>query len=307
MTTRTAGTRPQAGFTLLEVLLAITIMGMVMVGLYTTLNRTLDTRDMLSREVRAARLGPDILDRMEADLRGLWAANLKDDVVFQGEQRTLLGESADTMTFVAATGSQGVVRVGDDAARTRLVETGYRLRPNPDVPDVLELWRRESLHVDDEPLEDGTYERIHDRVIALEIRYFEDRIEAHEEFEEWEAEERHALPAMVSISLGIEVGPRRLEGERRSNADDDRTRWYRRLIVLDTDNALTMRVKPYPPAFTGFADGSAGSGTADGQQGQDGEGGDEDGGEGDGGGPDDGSGGSSNLDELLEGIFGGGG
>jgi len=248
----------QSGFTLIEVMLALLIMGIVMTGLYLTLNTTLSTRDLLEREVRAARLGPQILDLIESDLRRVWAFNIEDDAVFKGTRRTMLGESADSLVFLSSVDSTLTHRVDDREVTSDVCETGYRLRVNPDLPDVLELWRRQDYHVDDEPLEDGTYELVHDRVVSLQFRYYEDEDVESEPEEEWDASKSHTLPSMVQVILGIEAGPRRAEDLDRPRGErDSGTYWFERLVPLQRDVGLTMRVHSLPPTFAAVA-GQAG-------------------------------------------------
>jgi len=316
--------RSLAAFTLIEVMLALSIMSLMMVAFYGTLETTLNTRDVLSRDVKAARLGPQILETVENDLRRCWLLNIQDDAVFKGESHSLLGENADTLVFLTTVDSSLTQRVDEREVSSDLCETGYRLRPNPAVPDVMELWRRQSFHIDDEPLDDGTYERLHDRVISFQLRYYEDDDVESEPLDEWDASKSHSLPSMVEIKLGIEVGPRD-EGAPRSDADRaSRTYWFERLVPLGRDAALCLRVHPRPPVFAeGTAGGVAGGegedgegeegegdGEGDGEGGPDGQGGVDDpfGGAGSGGGGSGGGGsGGGDLGDILDEIFGGGG
>src|SRR5262249_28743844 len=144
-----------AAFTLIEVLIALAIMSLVMIALYTTLNVTLKARDQIEIQGRVARLGPQILDLIESDLRRAWLTDIDGDKVFLGESRTIDGEPADSLSFLTNVDSSVTHRVGDREVSSDVCETGYRLRRNPDLPDVLELWRRQSFHVDEEPLKDG--------------------------------------------------------------------------------------------------------------------------------------------------------
>jgi len=305
--------RDVRGFTLVEVLVALSIMSLVMVALYSTLNTTLDTRDMLTRDVKAARLGPQILELFERDLRRAWTFNIEGDMVFKGESRTMLGESADTLVFLTSVDSTLTQRVGDMEVTADICETGYRLRPNPTVPDVLELWRRQSFHIDEDPLEDGTYELVHDRVISLRLRYYADEDVETDELEEWDASEMHELPSMVKIQLGIEVGPRTAGVSRNSDANVSRVLWFERLIPLQRDSALTMRVHPLPPTFADAANAGGPNAAADGEDGgediDEGDLGDEFEGGPNGGGLDGGGGGgdAGDLGDLLDDLFGGGG
>ncbi len=307
-------------------MVALTIMAFIMVELYLTLNVTLSTRDMLEHEVRAARLGPQILDLIEADLRRVWAFNIEDDEVFKGERRTLLGESADNLVFLSSVDSTLVQRIGDRDATADVCETGYRLRLNPVLPDVLELWRRQTFHVDEEPLKEGAYERVYDRVVSLQFRYYEDQELETDPVEEWDASVSHSLPVMVRVILGIEVGPR-LADERAQR--EFGTQWFERLIPLTKDAGLTMRVHPLPPTFVAAAGQAGGPNAAEGGDGEGGEGGPNgpnggggldvdvtegggglgdlgDFGGGGGGGGGGGNGGGGDLNDIFDDIFGGG-
>lgn len=317
MTTHRPARHPP-GFTLLEVLVALTIMSLIMVALYEVLHTTLRTRDMLDADVRSAAVGPALLDRIQDDLQRIWALNLEDDPVLRGEDRTLLGEPADSLLFVASAASTGTRRVGERETGAELSETGYRLRINPELPDVLELWRRQDFHLDDEPLTDGHYELLHDRVVGFDVQYHEDLVLEHDALHDWDTVERHRLPAMVRVRLGLETGPRLAPEDRAATAIADRTRWYERLVVLEPTVELAMRIHPHPPSFDGaLVDGGTGAGGED-----DGEGEEDDddplGDNGPGNGkPDDnaGPGGSDDppggdegdLSDLLKDLFGGGG
>lgn len=252
--------RRQSGFTLIEVMIALTIMSLIMVALYKVLDSSLRIGDVLEHEVRASSAGPTALDLIERDLRRAWVLNLQDDKIFRGEDRTLLGEPADSLVFLSTSGSSTTRRVGDHEVGAELCETGYRLRINPELPDVLELWRRQDYHVDDEPLRDGSYELVNDRVIGFDVQYYEDHVLEHEPLDEWDAEERHALPAMIAIHLGLEVGPRIAQEDRRSGDLPNPIRWYDRVIMLDASRDLAMRVHPYPPSLSGATGGSGGAG-----------------------------------------------
>jgi len=278
-------------------MIALTIMALIMVGLYSTLNATMSTRDMLEREVRAARIGPQILDVIESDLKRVWSFNIDDDMVFQGERKTILGESADTLIFLSSIDSTLVHVVDERTVTADLCETGYRLRASPELPDVLELWRRQSFHVDEDPLEDGSYERLHDRVVSLQFRYYaDDDVETDPE-ENWDASFSHTLPSMVKVTLGIEVGPRMADSQEQR---DIGTYWYERLVPLQRDAGLTMRVHPLPPTFLAAAgQGGVGPNSEQGDEDEDEESDREDDDLEDGGG-------SGAPNDIFDDLFGGG-
>ncbi len=319
--------RRTAGFTLMEVLVALGIMSLVMLVLYTSLNASLEARDKLETESKVARLGPEILDQIEADLRRLWIWDIRDDAVFKGESRTINGESADTLSLLTTVDSTVTRRVGEREVSADVCETGYRLRRNPALPDVLELWRRQSFHVDEKPLDDGVYELLHDRVVSFQVRYYASVDRWAEELPSWDSGALHRLPALVSIELELEAVARTVA----SGAEGGRTLRYERIVPLMPGSDLAMRVRPLVPTFvalgSGGPGGPGGKGDGEGEEGE-GEGSEADagGGKDDGGssntpGGNGGSGGNSStppgggnpddfgnaLNDLLNGLTGGGG
>lgn len=250
----------ERGFTLMEVLVALAIMSGVMVLLYSVLNASLLARDTLEREARVVRVGPDILDLIESDLRRAWVMDIADDKVFLGESKTIDGEPADALSFLTTVDSSITHLVGEREVASDVCETGYRLRRNASLPDVRELWRRQSFHIDEEPLEDGVYELLHDRVIAFQVRYFDDVDKEAEERTEWDAAVRHRLPALVQIDLTVEAVPRTTEDLGRRD-DGGRTQHFRRVIALAPDSDIRMRVHAVTPTY--LASGGTPGGSAD--------------------------------------------
>jgi type II secretory pathway component PulJ len=294
----------------MEVVVALGIMSLVMVALYTTLNSTLRARDKLENEARVARLGPDLLDIIESDLRRIWLMNIEQDRVFLGETRTLDGEPADSLSFLSTVDSTVTRRIGEREIPSDLCETGYRLRRNADLPDVMELWRRQSYHIDEKPLQDGVYELLHDRVVSFQVRYLDELDRYAERLTDWDTTITHRLPAAVEIELALEAVPRTTEDFDRRGSDAFTLR-YKRLIPLQARSELVMRVHPVAPTFVAAegAFGGPGGGPDDGQDGEpdgDGQKGPP-GPDGDGGGGDGGNDFGDALDEVLGGLGGGGG
>lgn len=253
-------TRRTRGFTLVEVLIALAIMSLVMVALYSSLDATLRARDQIEVESRVARLGPEILDIVEADLRRAWIIGILDDRVFRGESRMIDGEPADSLSLLTHVDSTITRRVGEREVASDVCETGYRLRRNPLLPDVRELWRRQSFHVDEQPLENdehGVYELLHDRVVRFQVRYREEVDRYAEELHDWDASARHRLPALVEIELALEAVPRTV-ADMAALSPASRTLVYRRSIALGGHSDMVMRAHPIPPTFAG-AGGTSGT------------------------------------------------
>ncbi|MEW6741959.1 MAG: prepilin-type N-terminal cleavage/methylation domain-containing protein [Planctomycetota bacterium] len=310
--TVTARSRLSA-FTLMEVLVALMLIGIILGSLQMALHSTLVAQEEIGQEMAAVEIGPTLLDIIERDLMAIQLGNIKENQVLRGEARSERGEPADRIDFISRTRST-VTREKKDTEKTRvrspITEVGYRLRGNPDHTDFLELWRRQDFYVDDKPFEGGTYEKLYDRVHSLRISYLQELGEDQEELDEWKMEERKVLPAAIKLMLKIETAPITDNVLTLPQFNRRVVHEFERVIVLPRDSNEAMRVRPKIPdmklamsdeGLTGG--GSSGGGLSDG--GEDGSGGMIDGGGGAGGGFSDG--GRQGGARFDEGLLGGGG
>jgi type II secretion system protein J len=235
MAMRQAVDRRRAGFTLIEVLVTVLIMGMLMVSITQILSSVRTSRDTIHNIQETQLAGPAILDLIERDLRGLVTCGILPENQIRVENRVMLGQDGDSIDFVTTTDSLLWTYDGDRSVRADINEVGYRLRTNPDSDDFLQMYRREGFGIDgDEPYDGGGYMFLHDRIKSFDVLvYNEDGIDA-EEFEDWNTEsadeEFRGVPARVEIALTIETAPR-LNREAMSIAPvDRRTYVYRRII-----------------------------------------------------------------------------
>ncbi|GJM20345.1 MAG: hypothetical protein DHS20C15_02600 [Planctomycetota bacterium] len=270
MNTQHPSLRKLRGFTLLEVMIAMAIMGFVMTSLYMSIEATLRTQKLIDHEVQEMKQGPRIIELLQRDLHGAYLLDIEGDLVFKGDSRTMLGESADSLTLLTTVDSTITHRVDDREVAADLCETGYKLRTHPEIPDLLQLWRRQTFFIDEKPFEGGSYELVYDRVIAFQLRYFDSTARDAEPTRDWDSEERRELPKLVSLRLEIEVGER-IPGATREEGVGLRNLRYDRILPLARDSDLTFRVHALPPVFAEAAN-QAGA-AAGGQGGQGGPGG----------------------------------
>ncbi len=214
--------RPQAGFTMIEVLIATALFAAVM-GMYSVVLNNVIT---LEEEVRAQRsfssIGPAILDLIEDDLQSLYTSPRQPDAFpFRGDEHTLSSKAADRMSFVARRASIHQENIGGtgEYVRSPINEVGYRLhRGDSDLGDVRRIYRREAYYVDGSPLDGGDYFEIYDRVVSFNVTYAgypveeserssQDTLGRHrlEKFESWDSEERRGFPAAVIITIEVEA------------------------------------------------------------------------------------------------------
>lgn len=199
------------GFTLMEVLISLAIMGMVMATVMQTVDQTRMAVDAIHNVMETENTGPRILQTIRNDLENIAIYDVKEYKVMQGVNQTQLGQEADKLDLIVK--RRGTVPI-DMPSRMKPVyapfnEVGYRMRQNPLRPDFLELYRREDALADDEPFRDGTFTMLYDRVITLDIRYTEEPENNPVWLDSWDSYEREALPFAVDIFLEIEVQPRR--------------------------------------------------------------------------------------------------
>lgn len=232
-------TRPtaRAGFTLIEVLLTLLIMSGILLTVTQILTAARTSRDSIHNIQEQMLAGPAILQRIENDLRALYAFDRDARDVLRVENRVLAGFEADALDFVCTT--DGLMphreRANEDYRRADVNEVGYCLRPNPASDDFLELYRREDFGVDDQPFEGGQYAFLHDRVKGFEIRvYDEDGVDA-EPREGWgdDSGEHVGFPARLEIELTLELAPRLV----------------REQIVVTRHTVTYKRVFRFPPSM----------------------------------------------------------
>ena len=247
----------KAGFTLIEVLLTLLIMGMLMVSMTQILTAARYSRDTIHNIQETQLAGPAIMDLVERDLRGLFIYNRAQPMHVRVTDRVMLGLDADGLDFVTTTDSKVMAEVDNRFVRFDVNEVGYRLRPSPESDEFLEIYRREDAGIDEEPFEGGRYVFLHDRVKSFEVQvYLQDGIDDNEPLDEWGIDERSpeiGVPARIEVSMTLELKPRIMREQLRIVPLDRRTVTYRRVIRLpeslrveDEGNLIVPRIPTTP-------------------------------------------------------------
>jgi prepilin-type N-terminal cleavage/methylation domain-containing protein len=242
--------RTQAGFTLIELILATTLFAGLMTAYYQVFMSVLEL-EKKARDHRAFGIvGPAILDYMEDDLLSLYTHPRQADAFpFRGEDDSLASKAADRMAFVARRASFHQEEFyGDDRwVRSPINEVGYRLaRGDSRFGDVRTLYRREGYYVDETPLQGCDYYEVYDRVVELDITYAGYRVEEAERtdqdtlgeheldrFESWDSEERRGFPTAVIVRLTVEPPRMQFRKRYRGTAEEEpKRRTFVRIIPL---------------------------------------------------------------------------
>ncbi len=206
--------RHQAGFTLVEIVVTVLIMGLMLTGVTRLLTAVRTSRDLVHNVQEQQLAGPAILDLVERDLRGIFTTGLPLKSHLQLRDNITLGLDADRLDFVTTTDSLIWFGEGERQVRSDICEVGYCLRPNEDDSDFLEMFRREGFGVDEDPFQGGNYVLVHDHVTGFSIEAFSEDGPDAEPLDEWGTNSSDVdtlgLPASLRLTLEIELQPRLL-------------------------------------------------------------------------------------------------
>lgn len=259
------GRHAVAGFTLAEVLVTILIMSGILVAITQILHTARISRDNIHNIQETQLAGPAILDLIDRDIRGLLIYNRTRKDHIRIKNRIMQGANADSIDFVTTTDNLVGRYDGDRFLRSTINEIGYRLRPNPDYSDFLEIYRREDMGVDDLPFEGGEFVFLHDRVKNFDIQVFAEDGPDAEAYEDWgtdEDSEEIGLPARLEITLTLELRQRLQREALRLMPDYMAEVTYRRVIRLPQELRVAEEgiVVPLIPSAEGAAGDSTGTG-----------------------------------------------
>lgn len=243
---RAPAQRDARGFTLIEVAVAITLLSLTMTFVYQILSNTIRCRDATTEGLEGPKIDNAITDQLIKDFRFLYwrPGQLPADGGFWG-RGTNLGDS-DRVDFITARTSRvaQLEESNSTVGNAPLVEVGYAPRRNEVAGKGrwIELWRRESYFVDDNPTEGGMYDLIYDKIRKFDLKYYnlpEERAKDDQGLDEWDSKLLHKIPYAVVLTLEYDV--------RESNDDNAEPQGKVRRILLLTP----ARDVPVDTAMTG--------------------------------------------------------
>ena len=242
-----------AGFTLVEVMLALLIMSGMMLAITQVLSSARSARDLIHNAQESQLAGPAILDLVSRDLAAMVVANRPELDLLRVEDNAQFGLDSDRIDFVTSTDS---VLITPNDSGTRYLrattnEVGYVLKSNRDFEgEFLELWRREGFGVDDEPFEGGRFTFLHDRVRGFEVLVFDENGPDAEPIESWGIatadEEFRGLPVRIEIRLELELAPRLINEQSTFMPEQKRRVVYQRMIQIPQRLKDARSVRPVP-------------------------------------------------------------
>ena len=196
--------RSQRGFTLIEVLLAVTLLLGVATAVYSSMHTSFETKNMVSTLNDRHHEARQVISRMAKELRQAFLRDELNQALRESNPTVVtrfLGQ--DDQLYFQTTAH---LRLQAGSRESDQSEVHYFLRrSNRDTPykDGQTLYRRESKRLDDDPEKGGTVWPVLDGVKELKFEYWDDAKEIGDDAWErdWDSNDNKTLPARVRITL----------------------------------------------------------------------------------------------------------
>jgi len=201
--------RKERGFTLIEVLVALSVVSMIAISIWAATSQTTRTRQIVEEshdKHHQVRVAFDLLTRdLTSAFLSLNRAQLEPthDTVFIGEDH---GET-DRVDFAAFTHERRYF----DVKESDQCEVGYFLAPDKENPEQMNLVRRESTVLDIEPLEGGQLLVLVEDVTVFDFQYFD--MLMNEWQDAWDTTEVTGQASVLPMQVRIRLVTRDRRGE----------------------------------------------------------------------------------------------
>ena len=168
------------GFSIIEVLVALLIVGLIMSAIYGALVGTLRTKQVLEEEMGDAKQSSVLFEMIRRDLQA--ACPLRPgEVLFRCKDGRLTSGGGGKINFLASRWSrfpdEKTSRRRDrdsdeDPIRSPLCEIGYFLKADERNDERFSLYRREDYFIDDDFEKGGLYLKLSSHIKELTFRFY---------------------------------------------------------------------------------------------------------------------------------------
>ncbi len=186
------------GFTLLEVVVALGIMGMIGLITFETIASALDTRDVLEEEDASNQAARVALDRLRRDLRVAYLTSNTSAVNTYRTQFIGKNNNPDELWFTTLSHH----RLFRESRECDQTEVTYWTEDDPTMPGAKVLLRREAPRIDNEPEKGGLIAPLAYNLKEVEFRYINPK--TNEWLEDWDStgvDLANELPRAVQVAL----------------------------------------------------------------------------------------------------------
>lgn len=192
--------RVRAGFTLLEVIVAIGILAVIAGMTFSTLANAFNTRDLLESEDATNQSARVALDRLKRDLSLAWLTPQKDAVNSFKTIFVAHNSDPDSLWF----SSLSHQRLYRDARECDETEITYWTESDPEMRGAYVLMHREAQRIDNEPEKDGEIYPLAYHVKDFQVRFINPK--TNEWTDEWDstgADTPYELPRGAHVLLSL--------------------------------------------------------------------------------------------------------
>lgn len=186
------------GFTLLEVVVALSILSLICLITFQSISNTLTTREALETADAANQSARVALDRLRRDFRLAYLT--KSTSAINTYVTSFVGQNADPDRVWFATLSHR--RMYRESRECDQTEITYWTEDDPDMPGAYALLRREAPRIDNEPDKQGLIAPLAYHLRSMDFRYLDAK--TGEWFDEWDTtgvDQANRLPRAVQIVL----------------------------------------------------------------------------------------------------------
>jgi general secretion pathway protein J len=198
------------GFTLLEIILAVTILSLIGTMIYGGFSQTALNKARIEEDVDHSRIVHMALERMTRELTMAFVStHVNPSLDLQVQNTAFVGKDngrEDRIDFTSFSHR----RLYRNAPESDQNEISYFVTEHPDDPDINVLARREQNRIDEDPRRGGKSQILVENVEELNIEYFDPLLS--EWVDSWDSvntlAQPNRLPTQVRIRLAVK-DPRR--------------------------------------------------------------------------------------------------
>ena len=229
----------RAGFTLIEIILAVAILSLMMVLAYSVVMSTVLAQKRIEAVMLSSEIGPVLIAQIREDLEGAFIPDGEEGTdFFAGLDRDTAAGGRDRIDFITSRMSYGAMKEGDPAAFHSVNEVGYQVGDNDVDGSVGILYRRIDHFIDEEPTKGGRLVELYDRVVSFNVSFLREG----EWVETWSSlSEAEAAQLAQGTQTGQQAG-----SEEPSTPPPGQEKMFPEAVRVE----LTIRVKANEEEFT---------------------------------------------------------
>lgn len=189
------------GFTLIEVMIAMSILAVMAMLIYTSTTQTMSSKDDVEKRDDLGHSANLTLNKMSLDLQMAFLLNGPEFLGSDGKMKTAFIGKEDRVDF----SSLSHVRYFKESKESDYAEVGYFLEDDKEDANNKILMRRESKAIDDKPQEGGVSEGMVEGMKEFHLEYYDPT--KKEWLKNWDSTQvdfSNRLPRAVKVEMKVQ-------------------------------------------------------------------------------------------------------